>query len=77
MQLTDVIPSDSVPMPGPLEAVERTARTYCVVWRGAGDSLWKADVTADHVTAAVQTVCYDQGLSPEQVVGAIDRSTIR
>lgn len=54
-------------------------RTFCVVWRTGGPEgpLWKADVVADDPLQAVWAVVYDRSISTEQVVGVIDRSTIR
>jgi hypothetical protein len=73
MQLTD-----TVAPPQPLDAPLRPdSRTFTVVWRTPGESMWKADVTADTATDAVLTVAYDQGISLDQVVGVLDRTTIR
>lgn len=61
------------------DAVEATVRTFCVVWQTGGleGPRWKADVMADSATSAAWAVIYDRNISPDQVLGVIDRSTIR
>lgn len=68
----------SDPMPAAaMEADVPAVRTFCVVWRRNGGELWKADVTADNVGTAVEAVVYDQRVNASDVVGVIDRTTIR
>jgi hypothetical protein len=73
MQIPSCLEADPIHVPDAPPAV----RTFCVVWRRNSGELWKADVTADDVTAAVRAVCYDQHTNPEDIIGVIDRTTIR
>lgn len=76
--------SDSVaaePTPAPSnETVESgPLRTFCVVWRTGGTEgpLWKADVIGESAIDAARVVVYDRSIHQEQILGVIDRSTIR
>lgn len=54
-------------------------RTFCVVWQTGGPNgpRWKADVVADSAVNAAWAVIYDRSIHQEQILGVIDRSTIR
>mgnify|MGYP001164657038 FL=1 len=58
---------------------EVAVRTFCVVWRTGGTEgpLWKADVVAESAFDAARSVVYDRSIHQEQILGVIDRSTIR
>lgn len=68
----DVVPSmEPTPMP-------TAVRTFTVVYhRASGSDMWKADVSADDVGAAARAVAYMETIPLDQIVGVIDRSTIR
>ena len=73
---SDTVAPAATPDP---DAVETVVRTFCVVWQTGGldGPRWKADVVADSPIAAAHAVAYDRSISPDQIVGVIDRSTIR
>lgn len=83
MQLYPLNPDSVVSEPSP--AVESPdvpggpLRTFCVVWRTGGPEgpLWKADVIGESAIDAARVVVYDRSIHQEQILGVIDRSTIR
>ena len=80
MQLYPLTSDTVAPAPVPEQvSSEVTVRTFCVVWQTGGidGPRWKADVVADSPVAAAQAVAYDRSISVEQILGVIDRSTIR
>lgn len=80
MQLYDLAPQPVDPSTDPPVEVDSViVRTFCVVWRagGADSMVWKADVVSDTAAAAAEAVVYDQRLEWSQIVGIIDRSTLR
>ena len=73
---SDTVAPAATPDPNVVEAV---VRTFCVVWQTGGfdGPRWKADVVADSAVNAAWAVIYDRSIHQEQILGVIDRSTIR
>ena len=80
MQLYPLIPDAMAAAPAPdSDVAEPVIRTFCVVWQTGGPNgpRWKADVVADSAVNAAWSVIYDRDIVQEQILGVIDRSTIR
>ncbi len=76
---SDTVAAEPTPAPTPDASGGGPLRTFCVVWRTGGPDgpLWKADVIGESAIDAARVVVYDRDIHQEQILGVIDRSTIR